>query len=254
MASLWATHSPLLRGFRERVLPRDTVELMINFGGEQRLHLSGGRLESFHRAWVSGLHSACIDIESPSAPELVAASLRPAFAASVLDCPGDQLTGKVASLDGILGRAALELAGRLEECPSVTGRFLLLEDFLRDRLRRGRAPTPSVARAALRLVESGGQLPIHTLCEELRCSPRHLQQRMAREVGFSPKHFARLLRFARAVERIRGQSGVDWTGVAAECGYFDQSHFHRDFVEFCGVTPSAFLALRDESSQAIVAD
>jgi AraC-like DNA-binding protein len=36
-------------------------------------------------------------------------------------------------------------------------------------------------------------------------------------------------------------AGVPGSVVAAEVGFFDQSHFARHFKRFCGMTPSSFL-------------
>ena len=35
--------------------------------------------------------------------------------------------------------------------------------------------------------------------------------------------------------------GPRWARIAAECGYFDQSHFIHEFRAFAGATPSQFL-------------
>jgi AraC-like DNA-binding protein len=54
---------------------------------------------------------------------------------------------------------------------------------------------------------------------------------------------ARILRFERATALLRAGDGrPDWARVAAECGYFDQSHFNRDFKAFAGVTPTTYAA------------
>jgi AraC-like DNA-binding protein len=54
----------------------------------------------------------------------------------------------------------------------------------------------------------------------------------------SPKKFASLVRLRHAV-RLRA-AGVDLTTVAHMAGYFDQSHFIKDFRRATGSSPEAF--------------
>jgi AraC-like DNA-binding protein len=37
---------------------------------------------------------------------------------------------------------------------------------------------------------------------------------------------------------------VDWSELAQTAGYFDRAHFTREFKDFTGHTPTAYLALR----------
>lgn len=253
VAGLWATSAQTLP-FREKVVPRETVELMVNFGGRQTVHWDDrpDRAQHFRRAWVSGLQTACLDIESPTAAQLVVASLHPAHAAALLGVAGHEVCGQVVALDDVLARTANDLADRLEETPSVVGRFLLFEDFLRDRLRRARPVVPAVDRAVRRILATGGQVSAAALRADLGCSARYLETRLAEHVGLSPKQFSRLVRFSRAVERIREAAEVRWADIAADCGFYDQPHFNREFRRFTGVSPGEFLAQRDPSSQAML--
>jgi AraC-like DNA-binding protein len=254
VATLWATEAQTV-AFRERVLPRTTVELMINFGGRQTVHPTGGATpQHFRRSWVSGLQTTCLDIESPSAAQLIAASLHPAHAGPFLDIVGADIVNRVVPLDDLLARHASRLADRLEETPSIVGRFLLFEDFLRERLRRARRIAPAAARAVAAIIGAGGAVASTDLAHRLGCSRRYLEKHLATEVGLPPKQFARLVRFGHAVERIRTSDRVEWGGVAQSCGYYDQAHFNRDFRAFTGVTPSEFLATRDPSSQAMLVE
>lgn len=256
VAMLWATEAQTV-SFRERVIPRETVELMVNFGGRQTVHHGTVGLPSqqFGRSWVSGLQTGCLEIESTTSAQLVAASLRPAFAGPLLGVMGEEFAGRVVDLDDILSRQAGQLADRLEECQSVAGRFLLFESFLRQRLRRvSHGPHPSVCRAVGRLLASGGQTPVRSLSEDLGCSPRYLETRVRSQVGLPLKRLARLVRFSRAIEQIQTAPRVDWTRIAGGCGYYDQPHFNRDFHHFTGVSPTEFLASRDSSGQAMIVD
>jgi AraC-like DNA-binding protein len=66
------------------------------------------------------------------------------------------------------------------------------------------------------------------------------------EVGLTPKLFCRVRRFQRAIQSIAQGRTVEWAGVAADCGYFDQAHFIHDFKAFSGLSPTAYLRRRTE--------
>lgn len=51
-----------------------------------------------------------------------------------------------------------------------------------------------------------------------------------------PKRAAKLVRFDHAVHRLA--AGEDAVRIAADSGYVDQSHLHRDVLEFTRMTPA----------------
>jgi AraC-like DNA-binding protein len=60
-----------------------------------------------------------------------------------------------------------------------------------------------------------------------------------RDAGVCLKAYARTLRLLHAVTTAdRSAQPPAWARVAAESGFFDQSHLVRDFRALCGLTPS----------------
>lgn len=57
-------------------------------------------------------------------------------------------------------------------------------------------------------------------------------------MGASPKKFASIFRL-RHVLHLRAK-GADFTSIAHDAGYCDQSHFIKDFKRFTGLAPESF--------------
>ena len=60
----------------------------------------------------------------------------------------------------------------------------------------------------------------------------------------APKLYARVQRFQAVVGTVQALRDVNWTDIAAACGYFDQAHFIHDFRAFSGFTPAQYLAFK----------
>lgn len=92
--------------------------------------------------------------------------------------------------------------------------------------------------------QTGGCLGIGRLAAEIGCSRKHLVAGFGSEIGLPPKTLARILRFARVLRRLDGADRPAWAEIALDCGYYDQAHLIRDFRQFAGTTPAAWLRRR----------
>jgi AraC-like DNA-binding protein len=59
-------------------------------------------------------------------------------------------------------------------------------------------------------------------------------------VGSSPRQFTSIVRLRYFIDRYSPYSSL--TTASYEAGYFDQSHFIKDFKQFTGETPRQFFA------------
>lgn len=60
-------------------------------------------------------------------------------------------------------------------------------------------------------------------------------------VGVSAKTFMKIIRFQNALKMINAKKTGKLVDIALEAGYYDQSHFIRDFYNFTGITPSEYI-------------
>jgi AraC-like DNA-binding protein len=70
-------------------------------------------------------------------------------------------------------------------------------------------------------------------------SSRYLQKLFLQYTGLSPKLYYKINRFQKSLI-LTNNKEESLTSIAYQSGYFDQSHFVRDFKFFTGLAPSAF--------------
>ncbi len=150
--------------------------------------------------------------------------------------PAD-LTGTAVVLDDLWGRSAARLRERLGESPTWRDRFALIDALLARRCAARPPADPAVVWAWNQIVASGGRVRVDGLATELGWSRKRLWSRFHAHLGMAPKHAAKLVRFDHAVHRMVAGHGA--ARVAADSGYCDQSHLHRDVRAFAGATPAA---------------
>lgn len=88
------------------------------------------------------------------------------------------------------------------------------------------------------IIKQGGLIDIDRLSTLACLSTRQLERIFKERIGLTPKFFARLVRFVKAWTIRENNTGISWTKIAYECGYFDQMHLIKDFKKFTGTTPS----------------
>ncbi len=79
---------------------------------------------------------------------------------------------------------------------------------------------------------------ITELAETGGFSVKTLERTFSRRIGLSPKKFARIMRFQNAHRMISRQGLANLVKVALSSGYFDQSHFNREYKKLVGFNPN----------------
>lgn len=227
-----------------RLIPHPTVTLVLVFGGTLTVRDATGRRQgSFATGLGFGdvLHALRVD-----AFEALQVRLSPVAAHAILGTA--DLGDAVVTLDDLCGRTAAQLNEHLAGLSSWEERFACTDAWLARRCAAAAPADPEVAWAWRRIAASRGTVRIEHLATELGWSRKRLWSRFQAQIGLPPKRAAKLVRFDHAVHRL--VAGQEAARVAADGGYTDQSHLHRDIVAFTDLTPTTvihepFLAVDD---------
>jgi AraC-like DNA-binding protein len=231
---------------KERIIPSGTLELVVNLDEDEfRIYDATDceRHTRFAGAMISGAYSRPFVIDTREHASVIGAHFRPGGALPFLSgLPLDALADSHVELETLWGPGARELREKLCLATSPTRRFQILEQALLEHLCDPPEHHPGVG-IALELLGRGHK--VREVAADLAMSHRKLIRVFTSQVGLTPKVFARVARFQRAVALAQSAHEPEWSELALEAGYFDQSHLTRDFSAFSGLPPAVFRRQRN---------
>jgi AraC-like DNA-binding protein len=224
------------------VIPRPEVHLVVRFGpvahGGLDVHALGGLRAVRRKSLRGGQRIAMVRLHLGAAEE-------------VLGVPDAALAGHVVALEELWGGSpARRLLDQLADASDTWQAVAILEQAIVERAVAGRAVAGRLAsarrhRSRTRLViDAADRLSrstVNAVASDLGVSERQLRRVFHETIGVSPKTFAKVTRFRRAVRVAREENHVNWAAIAAAVGYYDQAHLITEFREIAGVTPRALL-------------
>lgn len=233
---LWFLEAEPTRRF-EKILPMPFVHVIVNLSDLYRLFDSRGVSTVVADAFVSGLQSEYLVIESPHPIRHVGMELAPAGLHTMAPDAAGMSAGKVQDARAVLTEIdALVDPVRASTAPS--GALDALAEFAKG-ARVGEPDT--LVQAALDAIDDDPDVRIGALAERLGVAHRTFVTRFRAVTGTTPKQHAQVVRFHRFVDTAEGVVGApDWARLAAASGYYDQPHVIRAFRRFSGWTPAEY--------------
>ncbi|MCB8966396.1 MAG: AraC family transcriptional regulator [Ardenticatenaceae bacterium] len=164
---------------------------------------------------------------------------------ALFDIPAYEITNCVINLEDILGNSASELVERASEASTPLEKTRHVERIFMRLAQRNRKKNFSPELAVLEALTNSHFSTLSCLAEQFGYSSRQLQRKLKNFIGLTPTLFKRISRFEKALQLIQppvSKGNFAWCDIAFRCGYSDQAHFIRDFREFTGYSPTAYVA------------
>jgi AraC-like DNA-binding protein len=245
--SIWLYETATQPHPRERVLPSGNMQLLINLRDDELTvgdPDGDGKASVFPGALLSGAHAEPFLIDTVHQSSIMGVRFRPGGAFPFFRPPADEFRNTHVSLEAVWGRGAAELRERLLAAGAPDDKLRILAEALLQRATGPLLRRPAVI-YALKAFRSGVPAgTVREVTEQVGLSSRRFIQVFSEEVGLTPKLFSRVQRFQKTLRLARRTSEVDWAELAADAGYFDQSHLIHEFREMSGLSPAAYLPHR----------
>lgn len=152
--------------------------------------------------------------------------------------PVHELFEESISLDNFFPQSEISIVEeRLAEAENSITRIAIVERFLYSKLLYNK-PDMLVGDAIAKIYSSNGASKINELAKSLYISNDAFEKRFRKVVGATPKQFSSIIKIKSIIKKNPEHSS--FIQIALENGYYDQSHFNKEFKLFTGQTPTDF--------------
>ena len=221
----------------EKIIPDGFPEMIFHYGDPYRICLSG-KWEVQSRNLYAGQITKYFYLENTGRTGVIGVKLKPTAITHLYNQSSNDYTDKVVDLSEIAEPTLDRLGRDLQGVTDSAERIALLTDYF---LALAPRYEDSPADKAVQLIVAGkGMISITDLCSQLYVTERQLERMFKRYIGLAPKFYCRIIRFNHIFHCIE-EGTSSWSDVVHNAGYYDQSHFIRNFKAFTGEEPSAYL-------------
>ncbi|GAB5400160.1 MAG: hypothetical protein Aureis2KO_17450 [Aureisphaera sp.] len=227
----------------ERVIPTGHIFIIFELDGFVRNTFNNDTLKpnrEFTKVWVSGMHKNYISISAHQNSEMFVIQFKPFGAYPFFHFPIHQLNDRILPSDELFGNELLQLREEILTKETSEEKFQAAENWLHHRFSQDQTP-PEELLGVVKELQSESIANYHRIIENYSKTQKHLIDQFKKYIGLTPKYYQRILRFNEILQHIHKSEQIEWSQIAYQCEYADQSHFIKEFKHFSGLNPQKFI-------------
>lgn len=239
--------------FEDKAFATGCMEIMFNLGPGQWQTAAGNDFRTTPKIELWGQIIQPLTFRSFGKNIMLGIRFYPHTASVFLHDDLSLFNNQVTDFTDVTGNTSKSLYSKLLNASSINERIQFLEEFLLRRLSLVGKKLDKIAlvsKVMKDLTQENFFNNIEYVASRYGITSRYLQKIFLQHTGLTPKLYSKINRFQNSLQLVAKNSDRSLTSIAYECGYFDQSHFIREFKSFTGFIPSAY---DPENSSAILA-
>jgi AraC-like DNA-binding protein len=220
-----------------RVLPNTSLAIAFRCKGNVN-YIRENRYDNLPISTISGIRKSVRLINYSKYTTTIVILFKEAGAKAFFKEPLHELFEESVSLDNFIPQEKIAIIEELlAEAKTNNQKIAIIEQFLLSRLHDYK-PDKLISAAVAIIQSKKGVIKIKELADALYISQDAFEKRFRKTIGSSPKQFCYVVRMKSIIDQK--QHNHNLIDLAFDAGYFDQSHFNKDFKLFTGQTPSEF--------------
>lgn len=193
-----------------------------------------------HRSGIYGVASRMYTKKIEGKGQVFGVKFQPGGFYPFIKSPISMLTDQALSIESVFGTDAIGYEQQLKSETEPAGMIALTESLFLQQLPAQDEAITVINQMIASILEDRDLTRVEQLCGLFHINKRKLQRMFNQYVGISPKWVIKLYRLQNAAAAMDSGSHHDLLKLSADLGYYDQSHFIKDFKSIIGKTPEEY--------------
>jgi len=188
--------------------------------------------------FVMGFCKKFISFELPNQFHYVGVRFLPTMFPQIFGINASELSNQFSELKNVVPQTSNFITSNFKSGQDKENIRNLLDEYFLDKINEAQFDDDNRLYDALdAILTNFGMINIETDIQT-GFSPRQLRRVFNHYVGTTPKFFSKVVRFQNILKAKPSKQSLRQNKLFYDVGYFDQSHFIKEFKNFYGVTPS----------------
>ncbi len=228
---------------REKIIPDGYPELIFHYGDAYKTNIDG-RWKLQGKNLIAGQIKNHFFLENRGISKMFGIKFQPWTLTELFDIEMYHLTNTVIEVP-------LELLEILDPIREIGSRALSFDEKIKkvenwfvEYIGRLNPKYPKGQQAVELIIKNNGKLDLKNIQDTVGISERSLERYFRKYIGVSPKYYSRIIRFSHIFKLVQDDA-INWADIVFLTGFYDQSHFIKNFQEFTGEDPTKYSFFED---------
>ncbi|MBA4053147.1 MAG: hypothetical protein C0490_00390 [Marivirga sp.] len=232
----WLTINEVSAPSDQKIIPDGFPEIILHFGDPYKIRIKQ-QWELQPANLLAGQITRYFYLQNTGRSDILGIKFKPAALTHLFKISMHEITDCVVGLNNKIPEHMLDLKA-IREPDSHLQKLEIIEKALKKIYITDIVNTP-IEKSVSSIFSTNGMTSVTELCDITGTSERQLQRIFKKYIGLSPKFYARIIRFSHIFQVVK-EKKLSGSGLGLEAGFYDQSHFIKNFKAFTGEDPSRY--------------
>lgn len=231
--------------------PSSYNAIVFNFGDAYKVGLYDRNRQVTPQVFFTGQATKSYSLEFTGEIYIIGLVLKPTTLYHLIQVDQKQFVDQRCDLMAYLGSNIQDLYQYLRSVNSAMEQIEIISNYMDAFITQKNIHRDWLDHSVDDIDTHNGNIKFDEILEKYQKSKRYYQKVFLKRVGISPKSYMRTKRLSHVCYLLSTHQEVNWQDIVYEGGYFDQSHFIKDFTEFIGRNPTNYFKNNQELARIL---